>query len=188
MLKITDIFKQSLLEVYGEKENSCERFMALTKKYKEYFHMEEPEYFTSPGRMELIGNHTDHNGGKVLAASIQMDTIAAAGPSRTETVTIFSEGYEQPFMLNLEDLETIPGDSGTLSLLAGIFQGCRACGFHVHGFQACISTNVLSAAGVSSSASFEMLICAIINYYFNENKMSCIDYARIGRYAENQLE
>ena len=62
MLKITDIFKQSLLEVYGEKENSCERFMALTKKYKEYFHMEEPEYFTSPGRMELIGNHTDHNG------------------------------------------------------------------------------------------------------------------------------
>ena len=51
MLKITDIFKQSLLEVYGEKENSCERFMALTKKYKEYFHMEEPEYFTSPGRM-----------------------------------------------------------------------------------------------------------------------------------------
>ena len=109
MLKITDIFKQSLLEVYGEKENSCERFMALTKKYKEYFHMEEPEYFTSPGRMELIGNHTDHNGGKVLAASIQMDTIAAAGPSRTETVTIFSEGYEQPFMLNLEDLEAIQG-------------------------------------------------------------------------------
>ena len=64
MLKITDTFQQSLLEVYGEKENSCERFMALTKKYKEYFHMEEPEYFTSPGRMELIGNHTDHNGGK----------------------------------------------------------------------------------------------------------------------------
>ena len=185
MLKITDTFQQSLLEVYGEKENSCERFMALTKKYKEYFHMEEPEYFTSPGRMELIGNHTDHNGGKVLAASIQMDTIAAAGPNRTETVTILSEGYEQPFMLNLEELETIPGDEGTLSLLAGIFQGCRACGFHVHGFQACISTNVLSAAGVSSSASFEMLICAIINYYFNENKMSCIDYARIGSYAEN---
>ena len=59
MLKITDTFQQSLLEVYGEKENSCERFMALTKKYKEYFHMEEPEYFTSPGRMELIGKHTD---------------------------------------------------------------------------------------------------------------------------------
>ena len=92
-----------------------------------------------------------------MAASIQMDTIAAAGPSRTETVTIFSEGYEQPFMLNLEDLETIPGDSGTLSLLAGIFQGCRACGFHVHGFQACISTNVLSAAGVLLLQRFDVL-------------------------------
>lgn len=185
MPKITNIFKENLLGVYGEKENSCERFIALTQKYKEYFQTEEPEYFTSPGRMELIGNHTDHNGGKVLAAGIQMDTIAAAGANQTETVTILSEGYEQPFTLDLEDLEAIPKDKGTLSLLAGIFQGCRACGFHVHGFQACISTNVLSAAGVSSSASFEMLICAIINYYFNENRMSCVDYARIGRYAEN---
>ena len=74
---------------------------------------------------------------------------------------------------------------GLFHCLPESFRDAGPAAFMYMGFQACISTNVLSAAGVSSSASFEMLICAIINYYFNENKMSCIDYARIGRYAEN---
>ena len=96
-----------------------------------------------------------------------------------------SQGFSQPFVLDLEHLDAVPEGDGTLSLLAGIFRGCRTLGFKVEGFYACISTEVISAAGVSSSASFEMLICAIINHFFNEGRMSCLDYAKIGQYAED---
>lgn len=183
----TEKLKNSLHKIYGESEKSYARYTALAQKYREYFQTEGTEYFTSPGRMELIGNHTDHNGGKVLAASIQMDTIAAAWPNQSEIVTIVSEGYDKPFVLDLEDLGSISVNNGTLALLAGLFRGCRSFGFSIHGFNACISTNVLSAAGVSSSASFEMLLCAVINYFFNDNRMTSIDYAKIGRYAENHF-
>ncbi|MDO4323190.1 MAG: galactokinase family protein [Lachnospiraceae bacterium] len=177
----------ALEKIYGESQDSLKRYESLAKNYKELFQSEEMEFFTAPGRTEIVGNHTDHNGGKILAASISMDTIGAAYPSGTDVVTIVSEGYKGKVIIDLNDLENVPKNKGTLSLVAGMLTAAKQSGFQVAGFNAYVSTQVIAAAGVSSSASFEMLICSIVNYFFNEQRMRCIDYARIGQYAENHF-
>ncbi|MEW9937175.1 galactokinase [Clostridium butyricum] len=175
-----------LKNVYGESSINKERFQSLLDGYASYFKTRQAEYFSAPGRTEILGNHTDHNGGKVIAASISKDTIGAAFPNNSDKIRIISEGYDEEILIDLASLNSIPKDQGTSSLVTGIMDGTRKFGFKVSGFNAYISTNVISAAGVSSSASFEMLICSMINYFFNDNKMTYIDYAKIGQYAENE--
>lgn len=178
---------ENILEnVYGESQVSLKRFKSLAEHFKLHFKTEQVEYFSSPGRTEIIGNHTDHNGGKVIAASIGMDTIGAAFPNNSNIVCIVSEGYEKEIIVDLSSLDEIPKDEGTLSLVAGIMKAAKDFGYKVSGFNAYVSTNVISSAGVSSSASFEMLMCSIINYFFNNNTLNYIDYAKMGQYAENK--
>lgn len=177
----------ALEKIYGESRESLKRYESLAENYKEQFHSGKMEFFTAPGRTEIVGNHTDHNGGKILAASISMDTIGAAYPNGTDVIKIISEGYRGKVIIDLGELSKVPKNKGTLSLVAGMLTAARESGFQVAGFNAYISTQVIAAAGVSSSASFEMLICSMINYFFNDGKMRCIDYARIGQYAENHF-
>ena len=176
--------KATLEKIYGESQESLKRYERLAERFKELYGSEEMEFFTSPGRTEIVGNHTDHNGGRILAASINMDTIGAAYPSGDDVITIVSEGYKNQVVIDLNELESVPKNKGTLSLVAGMVVAAKKWGFRVSGFRAYVSTQVISAAGVSSSASFEMLICSMINYFFNENKLRNIDYARMGQYAE----
>jgi len=178
--------EKTLENVYGESQVSLKRFKSLAQHFKSYFKTDQMEYFSSPGRTEIIGNHTDHNGGKVIAASIDMDTIGAAFPNNSNIVCIISEGYEKEIIVDLSSLDEIPQNEGTLSLVAGMMKATKKFGFKVSGFNAYVSTNVISSAGVSSSASFEMLMCSIINYFFNNNTLNYIDYAQIGQYAENK--
>ena len=178
--------EKTLENVYGESQVSLKRFKSLAQHFKSYFKTDQVEYFSSPGRTEIIGNHTDHNGGKVIAASIDMDTIGAAFPNNSNIVCIVSEGYEKEIIVDLSSLDEIPQNEGTLSLVAGMMKATKNFGFKVSGFNAYVSTNVISSAGVSSSASFEMLMCSIINYFFNNNTLNYIDYAQIGQYAENK--
>lgn len=175
----------ALESVYGETQNSLARFEKLAENYERCFGAEQMEFFSAPGRTELVGNHTDHNGGKVIAASIDMDTIGAAFPNDSGIIEIVSEGYEHKIVVDLAAVELVPKNQGTVSLVAGMAEAVKAFGFQISGFRAYISTEVISAAGVSSSASFEMLLCSIINYFFNENKLSFATYAQIGQYAEN---
>ena len=86
--------KEVLERVYGESEKSGERFLHLATRFAENFGEAQVEFFTSPGRTEMIGNHTDHNGGKIVAASISLDTIGAAAPNGTGSIRIRSEGYD----------------------------------------------------------------------------------------------
>lgn len=178
--------KRTLENVYGESQASLKRFEDLAKGFVEHFKTDAMDFFSAPGRTEIIGNHTDHNGGKILAASIDMDTIGAACPNNSNIITIVSEGYEGQITMDLSKLDQVPKNQGTLSLVAGMMETARSLGFKVSGFHAYLSTNVIGAAGVSSSASFEMLICSIINYFFNDNALSYIDYAKIGQHAENK--
>lgn len=175
-----------LNKVYGESETSLKRYEDLSQQFKEHFDSEEMEFFSAPGRTEIVGNHTDHNGGKILAASITLDTIGAAYPNNSDIISIFSEGYANEIRLDLSNIDEVPINQGSLSLIAGMMKATTNSGYKAAGFNAYISTSVISAAGVSSSASFEMLICSIINYFFNDSKMSYIDYAKIGQYAENK--
>ena len=175
----------TLQRVYGETEKSGRRFESLGENFKKCFGKEEAEFFSSPGRTEIIGNHTDHNGGKILAASINMDTIGAALPNDSNMIEIVSEGYRDKIVVDITRVDDVPQNQGTLSLVAGMVKAIQEFGFQVSGFQAYVSTEVISSAGVSSSASFEMLFCAIVNHFFNDNKMSCLDCAKIGQYGEN---
>lgn len=176
---------EALEKVYGEGSKSMERFQKLAERFLENYHGNAAEFFSAPGRTEIIGNHTDHNGGKVIAASINMDTIGAAQQNGTDKVRITSEGYQDEVVVDLTKLDAVAKGQGTEALLAGILEGAVKYGFRVSGFDACVSTNVIAAAGVSSSASFEMLICSMINHFFNGGAMSCVDYAKIGKYSEN---
>ncbi len=169
----------------GAAEKASERLEVLKNRYREAFGAADLEYFTAPGRTEIIGNHTDHNGGKILAASIQMDTVAAAAANGTDTVTIISEGYPDPIVVDVANLDGVPHCQGSVSLVAGMLVAAKNRGFNVGGFNATVSTEVIPAAGVSSSASFEMLVCTIIDHLFNGDAMTYEDYARIGQFAEN---
>lgn len=174
-----------LERIYGESVQSGQRFQALAETFQNIYHHQEAEFFSAPGRTEIIGNHTDHNGGRVLAASIDMDTIGVAYPNDSDIIHITSKGYDKEIVIDLKDLKSALDMSGTDALLAGIMEGIQKLGFKTGGFDACVTTNVIRAAGVSSSASFEMLICSIVNYFFNAETMSCTDYAKAGQYAEN---
>ena len=174
-----------LQEIYGETEICGARFKKLADNFAETYKQDKAEYFTSPGRTEIIGNHTDHNGGKVIAGSINLDTIGAAYPNGTQVIRITSEGYRDEIVVDLTKLSKATYKKGTPALVAGMMEGAQKNGFKAAGFDAYVSTNVIAAAGVSSSASFEMLICTIIDHFFNEGKMTYNDYAKIGQYAEN---
>ena len=142
--------------------------------------------FTSAGRTEISGNHTDHNHGKVLAGSINLDCVAAAAANGTDEIHIISETYNQRFTIRLDDLSPSEKMAGTIDLTKGMLMGFQEMGYRIGGFDAFITSNVISAAGVSSSASYEMLICSMINTFFNGNKVDVVTYAHVGKYAENK--
>lgn len=168
-----------------------ERYKHLEKEFIEKFgHATEYEnggdytiqFFSAPGRSEIIGNHTDHNGGRVIAAAIDMDTIAAAAPNETDIIRIYSEGHEY-IEVDLKSIADYVNNyntdakvcylyDGSRSLVAGICTYIMKNGFDVGGFDAYVTTQVIQSAGVSSSASYEMLICAIINFMFNDNTVA----------------
>ncbi len=179
-MKISD---ERLIEIYGESKESRKRYEQLGQRFMEKFAERNFEFFSAPGRMELIGNHTDHNGGAVIAGSISMDTIAAAAPNGRNIIEIISEGYKHKIVVDINNLKKIT--DGTTGLVAGMVEAIKRWNYKIEGFSAYISSNVIAAAGVSSSASFEMLFCSIVNYYFNEERITYLEYAKIGQYAEN---
>ncbi len=178
---------QTLLKVYGETVNSKRRLTNLKKLYEDTFKIngDALSYFTCSGRTEIIGNHTDHNGGKVIAGAVTMDSVGVAEKNNSDTITIVSEGYKKPFSLKLSKLQEVPKCKGTISLIAGLIVALQKAGYKVSGFYAAVQSSVIPAAGVSSSASFEMLVMTIINHLFNDDNMTYIDYAKCGQFAEN---
>jgi galactokinase len=147
---------------------------------------EEPtHYFSSPGRTELSGNHTDHNHGFVLAASINLDSVACVA-KEDSMIKIFSEGYKKPFVINLGNLKKLKKEAGTTnSLIRGIASGFKEKGYNIGGFNAVIGSDVLQGSGLSSSASIEILIGTIFNTLYNNGKILPEEIAKIGQDAEN---
>ena len=179
--------KDTLDRIYGSKAQEAQiRYRHLQEGYQKQFHNMPESYFSAPGRTEMIGNHTDHNGGKILAGSITLDTICAAGRTDDHRITICSEGYPL-IKVDLNAIDKVPHCKGSTSLIAGMVEGARKKGYQVGGFNAYMTTQVISSAGVSSSASFEMLIMAVINAFYNDGKIDYPDYARIGQYGENHF-
>jgi galactokinase len=141
--------------------------------------------FTAAGRTELGGNHTDHNRGKVLAASIQLDAVAVAAPRRDRKVFFRSAGFPD-VSVDVSDLDARPEERGaTESLVRGIAAELARRGTPVRGFTANAASTVLPGSGLSSSAAVEVLICRVFDNLFAGGKRSALELAQIGQIAEN---
>ena len=178
--------KKLLERIYGsDVKAEARRYVKVLEGYRDNFGDCEVKLFTSPGRTEVCGNHTDHNHGKVLAGSIDLDCICAAGKNSSGKINIISESFNQSFTIDVEDLSEGPRYSGTVELTKGILKAFLNEGYQVGGFDAYITSNVIASAGVSSSASYEMLICSILNELFNDGGIDVVRYAHMGKYSEN---
>jgi galactokinase len=152
----------------------------------------ELRVFTAPGRTELGGNHTDHNRGKVLAASIQLDAVAIVAPRQDKRVVFRSAGYRD-VSVNLAkadgspDLEARDGEIGTTdSLVRGIAAELTRRGTVVGGFTANAASTVLPGSGLSSSAAVEALLGRIFDGLYGGGRRSALELAQIGQIAENR--
>ena len=123
--------------------------------------------FSVPGRSEISGNHTDHNHGKVLAASISLDIIAVAAKTDKNIIRVKSEGFDED-TVSLEDVKTVvPEEKYKASaIIRGMCDGFLSRGRKIGGFVAYTTSNVLKGSGLSSSAAFEVMIGTIINEMF----------------------
>lgn len=181
-----------LADVYEGKAQAMsqrERYIALVDHFEKSFSglHENLRLFSTPGRTEVVGNHTDHNHGKVLAASIDLDTIAAVKETGDGLISVNSIG-NGAFSIDTNDLVMRDDERGTsTALVRGICDAFVKRGYKIGGFNAAISSQVIIGSGLSSSASFEVLISTILNYLFNDGKMKPLEMAQISRYAENEF-
>lgn len=179
-----------MVQLYGSREGEVarqmERYMLLLKRHEDLFGTEKmPLLVSAPGRTELCGNHTDHNNGRVLAAAVNLDTVAAVSPRDDLQITLHSEGFA-PIRVDLNSLSPVKEEQGTpASIIRGIAARMQEMGCMVRGFDGTATSNVLSGSGLSSSAAFEVLICAIFDALYNGMKVDPIERAKIAQYAEN---
>ena len=187
--KINNGDNPAFRELYGnnpaELRRNAKRYNYLLNRFSTLYHSGEAEFFSSPGRTEIGGNHTDHNYGRVLAGAVNLDNVAVAGRNNSDVIRIVSEGYPQ-FEVNLSSLTPDKAELYTsAALVRGICSRMKELGHSIGGFDACIDGGVPKGSGLSSSASFEVLIGAIINQLFNDGKVDPIENAIIGQYSEN---
>lgn len=178
-----DVFKQLYVDEHLI-EQQKQRYLDLLQVYEELFEEEEVFLFSTPGRTEVSGNHTDHQKGRVLAASVTMDAIAVVSKTE-ETITVQSDNYSiDP--ITITDLTKKESEENTsMALIRGVVARFKELGYQYGGFNAAITSSVLKGSGISSSAAFEVLIGTILNHLYNDGRISPIEIAQIGQYAEN---
>lgn len=177
---LTDIYVDTDRIAY-----QSDRYVNAITCYERAFCEDDVAIYSAPGRSEVGGNHTDHQHGEVLAASINNDAIAIVKPLSENVAKVISDGYDL-ITINLDDLGLVENEKGTTtSLIKGVLAGMQNHGFNIGGFQAYITSDVLIGAGLSSSAAFETIIGTILSGLYNDMKISAIEIAIIGQYAEN---
>ena len=171
----------------GELARQLTRYSRLVKEHEDIFHADDkPLYLISaPGRTEIIGNHTDHNNGRVLAAAVNLDCLACVSPRDDMNVCIHSQGYPV-ISLSLDDLAVHEEEKGTsAALVRGVAKGMADRGCRLGGFDAAVTSDVLGGSGLSSSAAYEVMVCAILDALYNGFTVASTPRAQIAQYAEN---
>lgn len=157
------------------------------KSFEMVFGVRPTRFYSSPGRTELGGNHTDHNRGKVLAAAVDLDMKAEVVTTERGAIRVYSEDLGLMFEVSIGDLAVRNDEQGTSgALIRGMADRFARLGFPVSGFDARILSRVAVGSGLSSSACFEVLIGTIMNDVYAENKLSPGEVARAGQRAENE--
>lgn len=180
---------QKIKEIYVDEQRvpyNRERYIRAIDRFTELFPSEkEIEIYSAPGRSEVCGNHTDHQNGMVLATSINLDAIAIVAKAEEPVIRLVSGDFPME-EVDVADLSMKEEEqSTTTALIRGVAAGMKERGHQVGGFTAYITSDVLMGAGMSSSAAFESLIGTILSGLYNDMKVSSIEIAQIGQYAEN---
>ena len=178
-------------EIYGSAalEAQKARYLHAVEEFEKLYGADrEAALYSVAGRSELSGNHTDHNHGCVIAASINLDIIAVASPSAGSVIRVKSEGFPEDVVdFGVYNAPNPARYEKSDSLIAGMVAGFRKEGLAVGGFDAYTTSNVLKGSGISSSAAFEDMIGNILNYVYNGGKVSNVEIAKLAQYAENRF-
>ena len=178
-----------LTHIYGEAAVSAQkaRYAAAIDEFAAiYGEDREITLYSVAGRSELSGNHTDHNYGCVVAASIDLDIIAVASAREDNVIRIKSEGFPEDvvdFGVYTAPVEAKFGTSE--SIIAGMCQGFLKDGYKIGGFDAYTTSNVLKGSGLSSSAAFEDMVGNILSHMYNDGKVDNVEIAKLAQYSEN---
>lgn len=164
-----------------------ERYVSLASMFEEEYGKNDAlSFYSAPGRTEVCGNHTDHNNGKVLAAAVNLDAVAVCAKADGNITRVKSVGYDMD-TVDITDMDVHADAYGTSrELIRGMYAGFIERGYKVGAFDAYTTSSVLSGSGLSSSAAFEVLIGTILNYMFNDGKISPVEIAQIAQFSENK--
>ena len=176
------------LDIYVDEDKISyqkQRYVNAIESYIEEFGEDDVEIYSAPGRSEVGGNHTDHQHGEILAASINLDAIGIVKKTDDMKVSILSKGYTLT-TISLENLDMQEEEKETtIALIKGVVAGLANRGYKIGGFKAYITSDVLIGAGLSSSAAYETLIGNIVSGLYNNMSVSAEEIAIIGQFAEN---
>ncbi len=184
-------FDTRLTYIYGKAalEMQKARYAAAVTEFEKLYGTDrDAALYSVAGRSELSGNHTDHNFGCVVAASIDLDIIAVAAPNLENVIRVKSEGFPED-TVDLNTFKTPDPDRFGRSdaLIAGMAAGFLKDGYKVGGFDAYTTSNVLKGSGISSSAAFEDMIGNILNHIYNDGNVDNVEIAKLAQYSENQF-
>ena len=179
-VRLKDIYVDENVIVYQR-----ERYIKAISEYEKLYGEGDADMFSAPGRSEVCGNHTDHQRGEILAASINLDAIGIISKTDDDTVRIVSDGYDE-IVFKTKDITLKEEEKGTTTaLIKGVLSKAKDQGYAIGGFKGYITSDVLIGAGLSSSAAFETLIGTIVSYLYNDGAIDAVTIAVIGQYAEN---
>lgn len=185
-LRDTLLNNENFLALYGPCAEQLARYEKIAGGFKAHFEG-DIHFFSTSGRTEIIGNHTDHNAGCVLAGGISLDTVAAAAKNTLGRVRMVSEGFQGMFEVDLADTAMQHGEQGsTNAIIRGVAARFVQLGYQVGGFDAYISSNVLRGSGLSSSAAVEVLLCTMFSEFYNNGAVPHAMMGEISQFAENQ--
>ena len=181
-------YDERLMDIYVDDNKlnyQKQRYVSALRNYMEEFGSDDVEIYSAPGRSEVGGNHTDHQNGEILAASINLDAIGIVKKTTDNKVTILSKGYTL-ITISLDNLEMQEEEKETtIALIKGVLAGFVNHGYKIGGFKAYVTSDVLIGAGLSSSAAYETLIGNILSGLYNDMSVSAEEIAIIGQFAEN---
>ena len=167
-------------------QDQFERYNRLAEAFRGHFNREPEAFVSAPGRAEVVGNHTDHQNGRVLAAAVNLDTVAAIAPRDDKRVTLYSEGFPNAFEVDLSDLSIHDDEQETtLALIRGVAARLVDLGYKIGGMDACVTSTVFKGSGLSSSAAFEVMLVSAFDALYNGWVIDPQENARISRFAEN---
>ncbi len=180
-------YNEVLKDVYVDEkliDSQKQRYVKAIEKYISLYGDQDVEIYSTPGRSEVCGNHTDHQHGEVLAAAINLDIIAVVGKNN-HSIKVLSDDYDIQ-TIDIDDLAKRDNETeSSEGLIRGVLARFKELGFAIGGFQAYMTSDVLQGSGLSSSAAFEVMIGTILSGLYNDMKIDPVTIAQVGQYSEN---